>query len=120
KLWVSTGGATLADVPGADLRYNGEDWVELTGSLEQVNEALAGLRIDPADGFDGEASLGIQVNDPDGYCIERWITLCVVDGDGSGDGNGPPVAENDLREFSLGTVAIGGNVITGGKPGEVA
>lgn len=112
KLWVSTGGATLAEVPGAELRYNGQDWVELTGSLDQVNEALAGLRIDPDDGFDGKASLGIQVNDPDGHCVERWITICVI------DGNDPPVAGDDLREFSLGTVAIGGNVITGGKPGE--
>lgn len=112
KLWVSTGGATLADVPGAELRYNGQDWVELTGSLEQVNQALAGLRIDPDDGFDGKARLGIQVNDPDGYCVERWITICVV------DGNDPPVAGDDTREFSPGTLAIGGNVITGGSPGE--
>jgi len=114
KLWVSSGGATIADVPGADIRYNGQDWVELTGSLEQVNQALAGLRIDAADDSSGDARLGIQVNDPDGYCVERWITICVV------DGNDPPVAGDDSREFSLGTVSISGNVITGGNEGETA
>ncbi|MBE0593649.1 MAG: hypothetical protein IH616_14750, partial [Gemmatimonadales bacterium] len=114
KLWVSTGGATIAEVAGADIRYNGQDWVELTGSLEQVNEALAGLRIDPTRDFDGQAKLGIQVNDPDGHCVERWITICVV------DGNQSPVAGDDLREFCFGTVSIGGNVITGGQRGETA
>lgn len=112
QLVVEVDSGVLTVGSGGDVHGSGTNQIQITGTLEQLNHALAGLKFHSGDAAD-TVNLVVSVESPDGMSDSQHIEICVH------DENQAPVANPDYRVVQ-GRETVVGNVITGSGNGDVA
>ena len=113
ELIVSVDSGVITVGEGGSSHGSGTHEVRVSGTLEQLNHALAELKFHP-DGTTDVTSMVVSVESPDGLSDTRHVEICVH------DANQAPVANADYRVVGQGREPISGNVITGSGDGDVA